>query len=240
MRLYHFTRKDFGLLILRHKRIKISRINELNDPFEFMGVDLSNDYDHQAINSLKEDLSSDTGIVSFSENWTNPLLWAHYANSHRGLCLGFDVSDSHLMKVKYQDERMPSYELRRQNEMVSALADKCQDNNLSTDEVSKLIQEQTDEDQSGQKFMTEILATKFSHWSYEEEYRLFVDLRIKSSKYYYLEFGDHISLEEVIIGLRTDISKATIECTLGEMASRVKKFRVREHSSKFEMVREDF
>ena len=240
MRLYHFTKKDFGLLILRDKRIKISRINELNDPFELMGVDLSNDYDRQAINFLKEEISSDKGIVSFSENWTNPLLWAHYADCHRGLCLGFDVSDSHLMKVKYQDERISSNEPRRQIEMANALADKCHDNNLSTDEIRRLIQEQTEEDQSGQDFIIEILAIKFSHWSYEEEYRLFVELRNKRDKHYYCEFGGHISLEEVIIGLRTDISKATIECTLGEMASRVKKSRVREHSSKFEMVREDY
>ena len=240
MRLYHFTRKDFGLLILRHKRIKISRINELNDPFELMGVDLSNDYDRQAMKILKEEISSDKGIVSFSENWTNPLLWAHYADSHRGLCLGFDVSDSHLMNVKYQDERISSNEPRRQIEMANALADKCHDNNLSTDQIRRLIQEQTEEDQSGQDFIIEILTTKFSHWSYEEEYRLFVELRNKRDKHYYCEFGGHISLEEVIIGLRTDISKAKIECALGEMASRVKKFRVREHSSKFEMVREHF
>ena len=240
MKLYHFTRKDFGLSILRDKRIKISRINELNDPFEFMGVDLSNDDDHQAMNLLKEDLSTDRGIVSFSENWTNPLLWAHYAASHRGLCLGFDVSDSLLMKVKYQDERISSKEPRRQIEMANALADKCNDNNLSTDEIERLIQEQTDEDQSGQEFIMEILATKFSHWSYEEEYRLFVELRNKSGKHYYCEFSDHIGLEEVIVGLRTEISKTTIEYALGEMASRVKKFRVREHSSKFEMAREHF
>lgn len=37
MRLYHFTSQKFGLLALKDRRLKIARINELNDPFEFLG-----------------------------------------------------------------------------------------------------------------------------------------------------------------------------------------------------------
>jgi hypothetical protein len=37
MRLYHFIRERFGLEAIRDSRLKISRINELNDPFEFLG-----------------------------------------------------------------------------------------------------------------------------------------------------------------------------------------------------------
>jgi hypothetical protein len=38
MRLYHFLNAEYGLLNIRHRRLKIARINELNDPFEFLGV----------------------------------------------------------------------------------------------------------------------------------------------------------------------------------------------------------
>ena len=30
------------------------------------------------------------GVLSFSKTSTDALLWAHYADGHRGLCLGFD------------------------------------------------------------------------------------------------------------------------------------------------------
>ena len=42
MRVYHFINKQYGLEAVREKRLKVSRINNLNDPFEFMGADLSN------------------------------------------------------------------------------------------------------------------------------------------------------------------------------------------------------
>jgi hypothetical protein len=33
-----------------------------------------------------------TRLASFSATRTNPLLWAHYADSHRGICVGFSTS----------------------------------------------------------------------------------------------------------------------------------------------------
>ncbi len=36
MRLYHFFSEKYALEALRNKRIKVSIINELNDPFEFL------------------------------------------------------------------------------------------------------------------------------------------------------------------------------------------------------------
>ena len=37
--------------------------------------------------------------------WTNPLLWGHYADKHKGICLGFDVPDHHLSEVDYVRQR---------------------------------------------------------------------------------------------------------------------------------------
>ena len=42
MRVFHFLNSEFGMKDLHERRIKIARIMELNDPFEFLGVDLSN------------------------------------------------------------------------------------------------------------------------------------------------------------------------------------------------------
>lgn len=45
------------------------------------------------------------GMLCFSGSWKNPLLWSHYANRHRGICLGFDVSGPVIEKIRYVEAR---------------------------------------------------------------------------------------------------------------------------------------
>jgi hypothetical protein len=35
-------------------------------------------------------LDKRTGVLSLSTNWDSILMWGHYANSHKGFCIGFD------------------------------------------------------------------------------------------------------------------------------------------------------
>ncbi len=93
MRLYHFTNAEYGLSNLREKHLKISRIDQLNDPFEFMGADLSNGDLRKEIEISKDRYNETMGLLCFSKNWDNPVQWGHYADGHKGLCLGFDVAD---------------------------------------------------------------------------------------------------------------------------------------------------
>jgi len=41
---------------------------------------------------LREDLKSqrEVGVLSFSEKYSDILMWGHYADSHKGICIGFD------------------------------------------------------------------------------------------------------------------------------------------------------
>ncbi len=105
MRVYHFLNAHYGIDDLRNGRLKISRIMELNDPFEFLGVDLSDRQFRWALRKTKAELSKTKGLLCFSKTWTNPVLWGHYADRHRGMCLGFDVPESILGKVQYVDSR---------------------------------------------------------------------------------------------------------------------------------------
>ena len=107
MLVYHFLNAHYGLDDLRNRRLKIARIMELNDPFEFLGVDLSDRQFRRALRETKAELSTTKGILCFSKTWTNPVLWGHYADKHRGICLGFEVPSSVLHKVEYVDSRFP-------------------------------------------------------------------------------------------------------------------------------------
>jgi hypothetical protein len=106
MRLYHFRNKSDGLKSIKEKRLKISRINELNDPFELLGINMSDRSERKKFKKLKKNLSKDKGLLCFSKNWQNPVQWAHYADSHRGICMGFDIPDEPLMQVEYEKERL--------------------------------------------------------------------------------------------------------------------------------------
>ena len=53
---------------------------ELNDPFEFLGAELSDRNFRKAIKKTKKDLSKTKGILCFSKNWKNPVQWSHYTD----------------------------------------------------------------------------------------------------------------------------------------------------------------
>ena len=76
--------------------------------------------------NLYKDWLKYIGICCFSKRKDNVLLWSHYADSHKGICLGFDYS---LMKkrfpqfdeVDYNSEPV-NFNLSMHNESVSKVA----------------------------------------------------------------------------------------------------------------------
>ena len=199
MRVYHFLSPEYGLKDLKEKRLKISEAMSLNDPFEFLGVDLSCKETRKKIKNLKQKSSKYFGLICFSKNWNSPVQWAHYANKHQGICLGFEIPDKRLKKVKYVDKR-PS--------LSSTMTD---------DEFRKLF------------------LTKFSHWSYEEEYRMFLNLTEQEDGFYYENFSEVMILKQVIIGVKSSITKKNVQDAFGD--EKIEIFRVRCAFKSFSMVR---
>lgn len=85
------------------------------------------------------------GIFSVSSDYDNDLLWSHYADSHRGICIGFDNKE--LEKLKYKI-------------VPVSISDK-------RPEI-----EYTDDDSHFQEFILKMLTTKSINWEYEHEYRM--------------------------------------------------------------------
>lgn len=46
------------------------------------------------LKALQSHFNKNKGLLCFSDNWKSPVMWAHYAAKHHGICLGFDVPDS--------------------------------------------------------------------------------------------------------------------------------------------------
>ena len=252
MRVYHFINTQYGLQVLLERRLKIARVHELNDPFEFMGIDVSEDTLREAMESVKDQYNETWGILCFSNRWDSPVQWAHYADGHRGLCLGFDIPDEHLTKVTYVDKRLSAGEFHaRTDNLIDELGDEMY-GYISQAESTKearmrymefrdkvapeRLREDTKSDEQGLALMEKTLSTKFSHWRYENEYRLFISLDGEEpDDLYYFGFSEDLCLREVLIGVRSELTPAQIKTSLGDMAGSVSVSTVRAANREFVM-----
>jgi|WetSurMetagenome_2_1015567.scaffolds.fasta_scaffold207112_2 hypothetical protein len=203
MRLYHFRNTENGLRSIKEKRLKISRITELNDPFELLGVDMSDKNERKRFKTMKENLSKTNGLLCFSKNWQNPVQWAHYADNHKGICMGFDVPDDLMIKIDYLKERLPY------------------------------------PDKYDEKFILKVLSSKFDHWDYEEEFRVYISLDKNEEEHglYFSKFSDQLKLKRIIVGCESDISRREIEELIDMFDYKIEYFKARPGYKKFEIVR---
>lgn len=108
VRAYHLTSADHAISDLRHRRLKIATFDDLNDPFELWAVAQPNRALRRGLRRFKEQIARTYGVLCFSKNWHNPVLWSHYADRHRGIALGFDIN-SDMVKVVTYTERRPLF-----------------------------------------------------------------------------------------------------------------------------------
>jgi hypothetical protein len=107
MRLYHFLPTRFALDDLRSGRLKLSEIANLNDPFELWCSGQGDAQTRHALRGWKNQMSKAYGMLCFCATWRNPLLWSHYADRHKGICLGCEVGDDSIAAVRYVETRTP-------------------------------------------------------------------------------------------------------------------------------------
>lgn len=137
------------------------------------------------------------GVFSASKNARDALLWSHYGNSHKGICLGFDESlmpdEDVFMSGDIKYKTAPTYQ-EIFEELIEELGTFVQPWNPD----SSFPDEKGDEFYTKQLhvLMEGNLLTKSSKWEYEEEYRLI------RNKHGMFSFSPQ-ALKEVIFGVRT-------------------------------------
>jgi hypothetical protein len=105
-RVYKFLDAKFGMKTLREKRLKISTLDDLNDPFELLPFGMADKTNRAALNQARKIWGTEHGILCFSASWCDPVVWAHYSDKHRGLCLGFEIPEEVGTEVHYISERL--------------------------------------------------------------------------------------------------------------------------------------
>lgn len=212
MRLYYMTTLEtLEQHILPELRIRLSTFDTVNDPFELLAMTQGGEKQRRHFSWLYDHWVATLGFVSFSENWKSPLMWAHYARSHTGVCLGFEVPDGRALKVCYEPERL----------------------HLLLD-VTKL-ETALDED-----VIKKVVTTKFKDWEYEHEWRLIEPLENQDAEtgLYYLYLSPYFELREIIVGSRCGRSLEDIRQQIYGNTGEITMFKVRPAFGSFSMVRQ--
>jgi hypothetical protein len=115
------------ILNLNNQRNWVADPLQFNDPYEFSlfeheyqddvgDIIRMNSEEIEVVNNYKEKIK-DLGVICYSSNQCNLLLWAHYADNHNGMCLVFDVDNTKekLYNISYQD-RFPDVDLTGDSE----------------------------------------------------------------------------------------------------------------------------
>lgn len=177
MRLYYMTKLETAEKhILPEWRMKLSTFNKVNDPFELLGADQGDKVQKRVLRILREHWTRRLGFISFSSNWQSPLMWAHYAENHTGVCLGIDiVEEDKIRKMVYEPERLTGL-FDASKPMAGANEDT----------------------------LLKVLTTKYKQWEYESEWRVFANLDECDARtgLHYVDFGPTVVLREIIVGAR--------------------------------------
>jgi len=107
MKLYHFICEKYGLEAIERQRLKVSTLDNLNDPFELFAIDMSSSREfREALKTYKSYLAHKWCLLCFSKVWHSPLLWSHYAERHKGMALVFEVPEAFVEHIKYRKRRI--------------------------------------------------------------------------------------------------------------------------------------
>ncbi|QWT46545.1 DUF2971 domain-containing protein [Azospira inquinata] len=194
MRVYYFTKASNAIDDIRNQHIKLSRFSEVNDVYELLSVAVDEERENvrNALLSAKEDNDKGCAFVSFSECFDNPLMWGHYADKFRGICLGFECSSDFLEQMEYK----------------SGCPEVDWDLQMTIDRILKLREL--------------LRRTKFVDWHYEREWRCFVSLPeecdlSQEDSMLFMKFPEGMRLCEVILGCYCEESAQYIKKTLEEI-----------------------
>jgi hypothetical protein len=177
--------KDFGFLknLLEKGEMKFTKPSDFNDPFDCCPTQFSelpeNTFRHavgDVINkSIQSVRSTLNGVACFSLHPNSMLMWSHYGDQHRSVCVGFDTQIL-LDNPPKNSNREPLY------------------NEITKVEYTKIRPSQKDPDALGKKS---------EEWRYEDEYRIVSSMKKGKPEWGPGIWNiPPCSIKEVIIGAR--------------------------------------
>lgn len=130
----------------------------------------------QSIPKVRAEFQKNIKEICFSSNIMSVLMWAHYANDHKGFCIAYDINklkerqcfdykgNSIEYKLRLKQVNYTNLRVDMTEYMYEYLPKYAFD--VPTD-VTKFMMEPP------QKYLEELILTKADIWKYEEEWRLY-------------------------------------------------------------------
>ena len=163
--LYQYrTPKYYNIRNFEKQRIHLSENGSFNDVYEGLPTDDLKNCSSEDISNLY-DLAS---IACFTETNNNQLMWSHYADSHKGFCVEYDLKllpkDSlevckHLFPVLYGEKRIINYNLKKLNNELKELREAI-NKQYVYDDIEYFNN------------IIPLFITKGTAWAYEKEWRV--------------------------------------------------------------------
>jgi len=196
VKIYRYLEAKWALKSLRERRLRVSRIKELNDPFEWRIGSVADLPGHanagrESFDAFVERINEQLGVISHSAASADPVIWSHYADSHKGIALEFD----HFL--------------------VEELHPVSYSHSLPIFDVTRFLK--TNSDQYTLSILKTALGRKSLSWAYEKEYRVHFGLETDCEK----EEGNYFKripenyLKRVILGVRCAASRSEVIEALG-------------------------
>ena len=191
--------------------MRLGRFSRMNDPFELMCFNSGEPDERYIFRMLRDRWEKSLGLICFGKHWKSPVMWAHYAKSHTGICLGFDVPEDCPKKMIYEPERLKwAVDFAKPIRGV--------DHSL----------------------LEKVITTKYEQWAYEEEWRIFANLEDPDplNGEYYLNFGPNLTLREIIVGANCQKSVGSFRKLVGDVEQSVTIIKARPAFDTFSMVKQ--
>jgi len=190
--LYRYLSAENALKSLQRNQFRVSQLATLNDIFDCSPIFFPDDPEDQTTKEAERVLSSIhnalMGVLCFSRENDNLLLWAHYSSGYSGIALGFDREV-----------------LKNSAKTVSLKAV-----DYSSDERPRFIESDSTGENRYNSVM-DLYSRKGSKWSYEAEERLFMGLhacQVEGTEYF-TGFPAN-SLKQILLGPRCQLDKNLI------------------------------
>jgi hypothetical protein len=184
VKIHRYLEAKWALKTLRERRLKVSHIKGLNDPFEWWIGTIADDLEHatagrEAFDEFVDRLNKQFGMISYSAELSDPVIWSHYADKHKGIALEFEQSPvEELLPIAYC-HALPTFD-------VTSFLENGSDANYTLS-VLKMAH-----------------GRKSPSWAYEKEYRVHLHFDTQCQEeagIYYSRIPDYV-LKRVILGVR--------------------------------------
>jgi hypothetical protein len=169
---YQFLSSCNAISNLERRMIKVSTIKKVNDLFELQPYLRVSKEEKKLFGNIRSRVADTYGMACFSTDWQEPIMWGHYADSNKGVVLGFELISNRF------DMREVQYPSARKR--------------ISLDPQTI----------TNEQYIDAVGFIKYEGWSYEKEHRFFVKLDecLTIEGNYFLRFGNDLKLKTVIIG----------------------------------------